>query len=680
MSKSLGRSALLALTLGAPWALRAAAGADADMAAVFEFFKEEGQVITATKTSLQQKEVPASVSVITADEIARYGYRSLAEALRGVTGFNVTDDKNYSYAGVRGFNILGDYSTRVLILIDGNTTNDPIYGTGFIGHELGVDMDSVKRIEVVMGPGSAIYGSHALFAVINVITKTGEDVQGGSLSLAHGSGQMREPKAAFGARLGNGLDFYLSAARLSREGVDPYAPEYADADTPTGVFGGGDAEEAHKLLAKLGYGPFKLEAGHNLRRKAIGTGASSTVYGDSQSYTLDGGGFVQFGWAQEVGDGLDLSARAYHRDYEFKGHYRLWYPNEQDPARYVEDNVSVAESSSLGGEAQLNWRPFAEDRLTLGGEWQNHYHLVNKSYDLGATDSTLYYEYLNDVRDLKLASIYAQNIYRWQDWLSVVLGGRYDQYSTSGDSLNPRAGLIVDVLENATLKLLYGTAFNAPTIYNLYYQDGLAYTQPNPGLKPETLQTLEAVLELAWAQNVHSSVAGYQNSVRDLVVLVTTDDISPSTGANLQQYRNQREVRTRGVDVKLRGEWRGLRGKLGASYQETRDTATELELYGSPRDTANAGLSLPLFGTGFTLTGEEEYVGGRKTISGRDLDRYFKTDVILHGAKLGGHIGLTFKVSNVFDNGYAVPFGAGGRQDAIAQDRRGWVLKLTDEF
>jgi iron complex outermembrane receptor protein len=93
-------------------------------------------------------EAPASIPVITADEIRRYDYRTLADILRNVPGFYVTYDRNYSYLGVRGFGRPGDYNSRVLVLVDGHRTDDNIFDEALVGTEFPLDIDLVDRVEV----------------------------------------------------------------------------------------------------------------------------------------------------------------------------------------------------------------------------------------------------------------------------------------------------------------------------------------------------------------------------------------------------------------------------------------------------------------------------------------------------------------------------------------------------
>ncbi len=125
---------------------------------------------------------PASVTLVSADDIARFGYRTLADALRGVRGLYVSDDRNYSYLGVRGFMRPGDYNSRILLLVDGHRMNDNLYDGAYFGRDGLPSIDIVERIEFVRGPSSSIYGSSAFFGIVNVVTKQATDLVGARVS------------------------------------------------------------------------------------------------------------------------------------------------------------------------------------------------------------------------------------------------------------------------------------------------------------------------------------------------------------------------------------------------------------------------------------------------------------------------------------------------------------------
>ena len=122
-------------------------------------------------------EAPASVTIVTAEDIRRYGYRTLADILRGVRGFYVSNDRNYSYVGARGFAKPGDYNTRILLLVNGHRVNDNVYDQASVGGEFGLDMAAIERVEIIRGPAASLYGTNAVFGVINVITRTGTVAQ-----------------------------------------------------------------------------------------------------------------------------------------------------------------------------------------------------------------------------------------------------------------------------------------------------------------------------------------------------------------------------------------------------------------------------------------------------------------------------------------------------------------------
>src|SRR5438552_17007413 len=118
-------------------------------------------VVAASKRPQPVAETPSLVTVISRAEIEAFGYHSLADALRWVRGLYVDDDRNYSYLGVRGLLRPGDYNNKVLLTFDGHAMNGVVFGDALLGDELGLDLENVERIEVIRGPGSALYGGHA---------------------------------------------------------------------------------------------------------------------------------------------------------------------------------------------------------------------------------------------------------------------------------------------------------------------------------------------------------------------------------------------------------------------------------------------------------------------------------------------------------------------------------------
>src|SRR3989454_11782951 len=172
-------------------------------------FQDLPSVFGASKYEQKPSEAPASVSIVTSEEIRKFGYRTLSEILRSVRGFFTTYDRNYSYIGVRGFDRPGDYDTRVLLLLDGHRINDNVYDQASVGTEALIEVDAIERIEIIRGPSSSLYGTNAFLAVINVITRSGRDLKGTEVAATGGSYSTGEARMSYGARFDNGVEAFF---------------------------------------------------------------------------------------------------------------------------------------------------------------------------------------------------------------------------------------------------------------------------------------------------------------------------------------------------------------------------------------------------------------------------------------------------------------------------------------
>lgn len=218
-------------------------------------------VYGASKYEQRVTQAPASVTILTAEDFRRFGYRTLADALTSMRGLYVSDDRNYSYLGTRGFLRPGDYNSRILLLIDGHRINDGVYDAAYFGHEGLVSADMIERVEFVRGPSSSIYGSSAFFGIVNVVLKRAQDVAGATISAAGGDLGMREGTVTLGNVTPGGLESTLNASYYESRGHRAlYFPEFDPAlsGDPRAADGGialhRDGERAYGLSGSVGQG------------------------------------------------------------------------------------------------------------------------------------------------------------------------------------------------------------------------------------------------------------------------------------------------------------------------------------------------------------------------------------------------------------------------------------------
>jgi outer membrane receptor for ferrienterochelin and colicins len=240
-------------------------------------------VYSASKFEQKVTNAPSYVTIVTADEIAKHGYRTLADVLRSVPGFYVSYDRNYCYVGVRGFTRPGDYNNRILLMVDGHRLNENVYQGVYVGTEFPLDIALIARVEIIRGPGSALYGTDAFFAVVNVITKRGRDFHSAEIAASAGSLQSFDARASYGDQWKNTLETLFSGTFYHSLGNHRlYYPEFDSPLTNNGYAVGADGDAARTFFANVQYKDFALQGVYGWRQKTIPTASFGTVFNDSR--------------------------------------------------------------------------------------------------------------------------------------------------------------------------------------------------------------------------------------------------------------------------------------------------------------------------------------------------------------------------------------------------------------
>ncbi len=216
----------------------------------------------------------------------------MAEILNTARGFYASYDRNYSYVGVRGFSRPGDYNNRIQVLIDGHRMNDDVYGQALIGTEFPLDVDLIDRVEIVRGPSSALYGTSAFFAVVNVITKSAAGIGGVELSGDAGGFGSYRGRASYGGTA-HGLEWLFSGTIYQSGGVSKlFFPAFNSLATNNGIAENADGDFSKNLFSNLKYGHFSFEAIAPTREKTIPTASFGTIFNDPRTKTVDVAGYV----------------------------------------------------------------------------------------------------------------------------------------------------------------------------------------------------------------------------------------------------------------------------------------------------------------------------------------------------------------------------------------------------
>ncbi|HEY3447690.1 MAG TPA: TonB-dependent receptor [Myxococcales bacterium] len=493
-----------------------------------------GKTTAASKSETSVEDAPASITVISRDELRAFGYQTVLEALRGVRGLYGSNDRQYEMLGIRGFSPPGDVNNRVMVLFDGHSVADAVGGAAYVGRDLDADLAAIERIEVVRGPVSSLYGTGAVFGVVNVVPRKHLDDH--YVEATAGAGSL----GAVGGRVMGAYRYEGGEAMVTvaggRVGGDEQFPMPTD---PVTLVRDQDREVAFHGTARVRYKGFSLLADVNSREKLLPTGASETILGQYGTKVRDQRAIVEARYEHAFENDGQLAARLYYDANRYAG---WWQYDAGEQTDHTEGDT---------GGVELRYRTFEilRSRLTVGLEFQEQFrlHMGTETEGVAAPDKD---------GSVTIASAYLALESKPVEQFAFNLSARADWYSSFGLAVNPRLAIIAKPWTGGAIKLMGGTSFRAPSNYERFYDDGyydeaghyvFFSIKPNDKLQPEHIYTGELELSQRIGSDLKATAALYVNFLENVVRYV----MDPADG--LLQARNAPGlVRTQGAELELR--------------------------------------------------------------------------------------------------------------------------------
>jgi outer membrane receptor for ferrienterochelin and colicins len=657
----------------------------------------EQPVTAASGYAVKPADSPTLVSTLDRETIDRFGYRTLRDALAGMRGVYVGNDRNYSYIGARGYGIPGDYNTRFALSIDNHLINDQVYGQAMLGLELALPMIAVERIELVRGGAWSVHGENALLGAVQVVTASGATRPGlHVMSTSRESAQLstdaserplaetrgEDVSASYGL-LKNGVDLFVAGAYTYDPGMSAiYMPELAVTDEPCidergtakmcdGVVNDVDGEEAGGGYLSLRTKHLALHVLASRRRKEVPTASFSSLIG-SRVETLDDRLYADL-TATKSTPKIDLVGQisadywAYHGLYPYS-----MDTSAPDGVGRIDDRDGATARTVIGSlRGRYKWASLGEhvtDAEVAAGLEGRSAATTQFAFDALPDGDEYYYDRHDPSR---LASAFGHAAARAFDHVVGFAAVRADHHVDDfGLVVNPQAGLVLDGGELGRVRASISRGYRPPNLYEKYFSTSTGL--PPRDLAPERSTTRELSLERYLGQHMRLLVVGYQQNVTDLITVTPEVD---GTGI----FENRGGMKSYGVETELEGRWDRLSIYGTYSYAHTRTSEGDVPA-NSPSSLASVRAFAP-FAKGRVDVGVESYfVGRRSAYDGTMIDALLTTNAVATVHDVVKSLDLTLGVTNVFDERSGDPGSEEHRQSTIPHDPRTAWLRLSVEL
>ncbi|MCC5946550.1 MAG: TonB-dependent receptor plug domain-containing protein [Bernardetiaceae bacterium] len=517
--------------------------------------EKENTVMLATQTAQELREAPSIVTVITAEEIRHTPARDLRDILYWVAGI----DFGVDVESVVGIGMRGNWAHegKVLLMIDGIEMNELLYGTTQFGANISPDI--IERIEIIRGPGSAIYGGFAEFGVINIITKGASNYNGIEAQNFVGTTINGAFRQSFTTTIGRQIGDVNLNLSLHQQNSFLSDLDYTD------IFGTSfnmlETSEVFTRYVNAGveYKGLKIRGIFNryqMQMQDAFVAATSIPYGQRFESSL-----LQASYTWEPHEKLRIEPQLNYQA------FAPWNSTVFDILPVDQDKLSVYDMRARRYRAGVRaFYQYSEKLLfTVGSEYFR---------DEATTQQRVFYNGSQFMNFSNLA-LYAQGL--WETpYFNLTFGARYDNHSYYTSTFVPRLG-ITKAWEKLHVKVLYSNAFRAPTLENINL--GLA-----TDIRPELTTVLEAEVGYRFSDKLRLTANLYDMTTNDVIIYL----FNPNT--NEEGYANFDPVGTRGAELELQWKAKKHRFTFNYSFYTTAGKPTIID-FGVPNRNANLGLA-----------------------------------------------------------------------------------------
>jgi iron complex outermembrane receptor protein len=556
---------------------------------------EEDVVVGAAKREQSLGNVASAVTVISGDRLRRFGYRTIGEAVAGVAGVYLVDNRLSYSVGIRGLQIPGDFNTRVLVLVDGASINEAWGAYAGVGFDAIVGVDEIARIEVIRGPVSSIYGTNAFFGIINIVTRGAAEtprawartavnsINGVTTSAGFAVGGVhRQLRGTFNYNNRFGETVALEqdpAFELSQDDSRAYAAGIV------GAWGGWFGQvRAVRFNRESPFGPYDVNV-------------AGAPYDQIDKQLL-----VEGGHTRELSKRLTVAARGYANLYSFADIAPAYDPVIDFPLE------TTGTAQTYGAEVRGRYA-FGDDVGVTAGTEANTNRTRSTAFRSNNPDALIADVPLR----YALQGIYAEVDGQPTSWFGFTAGLRFDRHSELEDNLSPRGALFFSKKDLYGAKLLYAEGFRNPSAYEGYFQDDQDFVAHPEDLTAERIRSFEAVLWARPVPGLSTRVSAFRWDARDII------EAGPAPeDPDLLQFQNVARYVSLGVEAEA--SYRNSQGWLafaGAAYTrvgtEVMGTIDYGDVTNAPVMTASVGASTPKLVDSVHLSAQLAVLGKRPT-------------------------------------------------------------------